>query len=195
MSYQKVLKLAQQFNEKIRNEQFSQQRQKMEQFSNDFMSKLYSVINEMDGDVATLKEKEFDQNSIKKLHILLQKILGFYKNFDEKKPYVWAEKLIQYIISPDIFPIIQSLNINIQKHLKENQIQFLPSNKLSQARVDSIKNLLNLLFHTKDYMKKNPLLPDPRDMPTVRPPALEVPPGPEYNPVGPEAATNPGKKI
>lgn len=188
MSHQKVLELAKKFAEKSLNEQYQQQRDRLEEFAYDFTDKLRAILNEMTGDLATLREKGYDKTYWKQLANLYQRLIDMRKEFDYHRPYVSAEKIYNFIFSKDMFLIIQTLHSSIQKYLKENEVDFRPSGGLKQARVDSLRKLITLMHDANSYMKKNPMLPDAREMPTVPPPP-KVPADPEYKPLGGEAVT------
>jgi len=193
MSHRKVLELAKKFAEKSLNEQHQQQREKLEEFSYNFTDKMRAILNEMAGDLLTLKEKGYDRTQWKQLGNLYQRLIDARKDFDHNKPYVSSERIINFIFSKEIFNIIQALHSSIQKHLKENEVDFGASKTLGQARVDSLQKLIKLMHSAKDYIKMNPLLPDIREMQTIPPPPKA--PDSSYKPVGGEALTNPDIKI
>lgn len=194
MSHRKVLELAKKFAEKNLNEQYQQQRERLEEFGYDFTDKLRAILNEMAGDLVTLREKGYDKTSFKQLANLYQNIIELRKNFDYYRPYVSVERIAEFIFSNDMLKIIKHLDYTIQKHLKENEVDFGTSKVLRQAKVESLGKLTRLVYDSFQYTKKHPLLPDVRETATVPPPA-KIPSDPEYKPVGNDALTNPDRKI
>lgn len=195
MSHKKVLELAKKFAEKSLNDQFQEQRQKLEQFSDDFLGKLRPILNKMEEDLLTLKEKGYDRNLWKELGMLRTRLISFYKNFSEDKPYESAQVVINFVFSKETFELIQKLHSSIQKHLKKTEVEFEPSPRFTQSRADSLQKLVTFMHSIKDFMKKNPLLPTVPHEQIVPSSGLVILPDPSFRSIGPEATTNPGVKI
>jgi hypothetical protein len=190
MSYNRVQQVARKFAENNLNDQYQAQRERIELFSDNLLRKLRASLNELEGDLFVLKEKKFDKTSWKELGQFWRDLIEIYKKIDEKRPYDGVGKLVNYIKSKKdwLLKIIPA----IRKHLKENEVDFGPSKTLIQARADGLKKVILLVEEMGQYVKKNPLLADPREMKTVPPPprgALEVIPDPEFKPVGPDQGT------
>lgn len=184
MSHQKVLELAKKFAEK----NLQEQQQSLEDFGYDFTDKLRAILGEMASDLGTLKEKGYDKAYWKQLGNLYQRLIEMRKDFDYYRPYVSVEKISNFIFSKEMFFIIQNLHHTIQKHLKENEVDFKAGPGLSQSRADSLKKLVSLLKTTNEYIKAHPLEMTPRDMPTSAPPKMETPKS-DYKPVSSENIT------
>jgi hypothetical protein len=187
MSHKKVQQLAIKFAEGSLNEQYQAQRAKLEQFSETFLRKLRAALNELEGDLSTLKHREFDKTQWKELGLFWRTCIELYKKIDEKNPYAGVQSFIDLIKSKSdwLVKIIPS----IRKHLKATEVDFGPSKVLRQARADGLKELILLIENSGQYMRKNPLLPDPRNAPTVPPPKMGPIADPEFKEVGPAEVT------
>jgi phosphoglycolate phosphatase-like HAD superfamily hydrolase len=194
MSHKRVLELAHKFAETSLNDKHQAQRVRLETFTDNFTRKLRASLNEMEGDLFTLKEKGFDRKLWKEIGQFWRDLIEIYKHYDEKKPYESAKKLIEYLKSKGSWLVM--VIPTVRKFLKENEVDFGASTVLQQARVEGFKKVIMLAQDTGIYMQKNPLLPDPRNAPTVPPPRrVEVIPDPDFKPVGPEAGTKVEKLV
>lgn len=194
MSHKQVLKTAIKFAQK-QNEQFKAQREKLEKFSDAFMKKFRTIITEMEGELFVLKQKNFNIDQWKKMSQLWRQLIEIYKKFDDDHPYNGAKELVNFISDRSISDMIAKLNNNIQKHLKENKIEFGKSSMLKQVKINSLRNIVIFASNTESYMNKNILLPDPRDVITLPPPRKDlVIDDPLFTPVGPDMQTLPGIK-
>lgn len=189
MSHKKILELVKKFADKSLNDQFQEQRQKLEKFSEDFTGKLFAIFNEMEGDLLTLKAKNYNPIQYLELSKLRKQLIEFYKTYNDQKPFESANKIISFVLSENVFSLIQKLHESIQKHLKENEIDLGSSKLLSQAKVDSLRKLVLLMYSTQSYIKNNPLIDDQSNRPTIAPPRFEKPSGEAFKQVGPEATT------
>lgn len=187
MSHKKVQQLANKLATGSLNEQYQEQRVKLEKFSETFLRQLRAALNELEGDLFTLKHREFDRTQWKELGLFWRTCIELYKQIDESKPYEGVQKFVDLIKSKSdwLVKIIPA----IRKHLKATEVDIAPSKTLRQARADGLKTLILLIENSGQYVRKNPLLPDPRGALTVRPPKPETIKDPEFKEVGPEAGT------
>lgn len=147
MSYNNILKLAQKFSIKLAHNEENQ-------FEN-FKSELGSILNEMGGDLLTLKIKGADRSLLKELSSLQQNVLSKLKNLDNDQPVESMENVLLYLFSKNVKPSLINLNTNIQKFLQENEIDFSPHASFSQAKIESINNLLELARATENILPQN----------------------------------------
>ena len=87
MSFNKILELADKF---AAVDEPANQQQKIELFYQGFHTRKFRTIglNEMEGDIFTLKEKRIDRNVLQEFAILWKSLLEIYKNIDEDSPYI-----------------------------------------------------------------------------------------------------------
>lgn len=147
MSYYNILKLAQKFSIKLAHNEENQ-------FEN-FKSELRSILNEMGGDLLTLKIKGADISILKELSALQQNVLSKFKNLDNDQPVESMENVLLYLFSKNVKPSLINLNSVIQKFLQENEVDFTPHSSFSQAKVESINNLFKLARITQNILSQN----------------------------------------
>lgn len=148
MSYYNVLKLAQKFSVKLADAANKPNDQMQEHFEK-FKRELRSILNEMDGDLMTLRIKGADRNILKDMGMLQQYLREKYKMLDDSRPIESMENILLYLFSKSVKLLLVNLHTAIQKFLKENEVDFEPQAALSQARVESITNLLRLAHMTR----------------------------------------------
>ena len=196
MSYTKLLELEQRFSKKIAqsndNIRFQEQRDRLSKFYHKLVRELNSIVSEMEGDIVALKARGLDPNTIKVFRDFRGHIINLIKNIDPEKPYEGTLKLIAWMHERMNKATLDNLNFIIQEHLKNNQVEFQPASFLSHVRVDSLSKIKNLLKSAHDYIEDNPLLPDPRDIPTVPPPVLRNVRDEEFTPASKDDMTVPG---
>ena len=150
MSHKKILELAKKFASTYNSDELK--KEKIITFFERFKQHFRILLNEMEGDYMTIKVKGIDKNILKNFHNLYQNLLEFLKKFDDKLP---IENIITYIFAKPNRLLINTLNDNIQNFLKENEINFLPNNRFSQAKVNSLTNLLKLIISAHRFLNDN----------------------------------------
>lgn len=153
MSFNRILELAQKFAEM---EEPYNQKHKLELFYDDFYKKFRTVLNEMEGDIFTIKEKGIDKNILREFAILWKSLIDIFKRIDENQPYESATRLIYFVESKNNKHDISKLNQSIQHFLKKNELN-LSSPLMQNSRVDSIRELFDVVEHLVSYMKSNPV--------------------------------------
>lgn len=153
MSYYNVLKLAQKFSVKLADAANQPNIQIQEHFEK-FKHELRSILNEMDGDSMTLRIKGADRSILKELGTLQQNLREKFKMLDDSRPAASMENILLYLFSKNVKTSLLNLHIAIQKFLKEHEIDFAPHAAFSQARVESITNLLKLAHITRNALQQ-----------------------------------------
>src|SRR5574339_527552 len=142
MSYKKVQELARKVTESALDKQYQEQRIMLEKFNDNFQRKFRANLNEMEGDLFTLKERGFDRNSWKELGLFWRHLIELYKQYNENKPYESVQKLIDFLTNQKTFLV--RIIPAIRTHLKNTEVDFKPSKMLQQARADGLKNIILL---------------------------------------------------
>jgi hypothetical protein len=176
------------------NEQFRQQRERLSKFYFEMNRKLDSIAKEMEGDLFTLKHKEFPKKELVEFTKIYQEVILLKKSLDPIKPYDSAQKVIDKINDRMFRAHITTLDVIIQHFLKKNEVDFAPSAVMQQVRVSSLHHLVELGRMLAIHMENNPLLPDPRTITTKPPPRPAIIEDSGFQPGTPEDMTNPGDK-
>lgn len=157
---------------KNKNELFNQQRNRLSHFSHDLYMKLRIILNEMEYDLKILKDQNFDKEMWKLFSKMWVELVSILKEFKEEKPYLTAEKLINYVNNKNNKAIIDNLDFIIKKHLKSylSDIKFGPT--LQPVQVRSLHLLKSFVEKIQSYVKSNPLLPVPSEAPIEEPEIL-----------------------
>jgi hypothetical protein len=153
MSYNNILKLAQKFSIKIA-EEANNSKLEIQEYFNKFKSELRSVLNEMDGDLLTLRIKGADKNLLKSFKDLHQILRDKFKSLNDSQPLESIDMVLVYLFSKAVKTLLINLHAEIQKFLKSKEIDFTPHSGFSQVRVNSINNLLRLAYTTKNTLSQ-----------------------------------------
>jgi len=155
------------------DEKFEAQRKRLEDFFFDFYQGLRKSLNEIEGDLSVLKELKADIGTIKMLGRVFHQVNDLAKKATPERPYLAVEELNKWLNDKNNKSIIDNLNFIIDaiisKQKPKNDKNFIPTAILG---IKGLKNLVKEIEKAKIYMDKNPMLPDPREMPTVTPPKL-----------------------
>lgn len=160
------------------NLQFEAQRK----FGRDFYSKLRRLSGELEGDIFTLKARDFDPNMMRllgKVKMELEKILLSIK---ESNPHGAAQKLVDYVQGRSTKMVLDNLDFLAQHHLQST----MPPGKLppfaKHVEVNFFKKLRALADELKAHMDVNPPLyvpsssSPPRENPAAEHPVMKVDP-------------------
>lgn len=199
MSIQKILEMAETFvaladedNKTPHNEEYQEQRNRLSQFYDHFQKQLRIIVNEMDGDLFTLRHRGFDPKMFKLFSTVYQNVLDLFKSIQEDKPYRAAEKVISYVTNRPTRIVLENLNFLAKHHVQATNVDFAPNKTLQHPQIRSIDALNKLALELKEYMAQNPLIVPPgqarSEVPTEPPPRDKAVFGPESK-LGPEDKT------
>lgn len=197
MTFNKLYKFSQQLEPKTtefnRHELFQQERERLSQFLEQIKVRFTRILNEMEGDLLTLKIKEFPEDDWKEFAKLYKHLIQINKSLIDYKPYQAAQKIIDLVSSRDMKAKINTLDHIIQHFLHNNTVDFggNSNSQLKQASVHSLEKLQYLARWLHEYMIQNPLLDgySPGSQIDAR-----VIPDPEFKEVGPDETTKVEKK-
>lgn len=165
------------------NELFEAQRE----FGRGFNSQMRAILHELDGDVFTLKQRQFDPNMMRLLIKVKGDLEHILPRIRESNPHEAAQRLVDYVEGRNTGPVLDNLDFLIQHHLKATQEDVPNMPSLKNAEVNAIQKLKKLAQELKTYMDLNPSLPVPGSSP---PPPRENPATQHPDmPIGPEAVT------
>jgi hypothetical protein len=165
MSHLKIQQLANKFFQKLeKTADFNSQREQDEKFQQDFQKQFRSLLNEMEGDLVSLKHKDLDRSVWKQFALLWKNLLEIYKNNN-------MQALVDYVNELSAKSVIENLQAAVQQHLQDTAIDF-GGKLLSQLRVESLRNLINLSQMGQEFFRQSPEdNVSPRTLPTVPPPS------------------------
>jgi hypothetical protein len=196
MSHEKIIKLASQFMNKLgdseRDKQFQAQREMLTSFYEEFYGRFRRILNEMEGDLFTLKQKNLDKHSLKLFGTIMHRLINLIKVVDPKKPYPGIQAIVNYLRSEETEGVIEDLDFLIQLHLKRNEVEGW--SEKYQAKVQSLNKLSWLAQYAKEHMDKNPMLQESYSAPPGAINKEELVQGPEVR-IGPLADTVPPPKL
>lgn len=156
MSHKKVINLAIKFAQKTiafdRTQEKIIQQEKFYTFFEQFKKHFRTILNEMDGDYMTLRVKGINRTILKEFSHLYHELLELFKKFDDQHPKESTQHIVNYVFSKSNRNTINFLDTSIQQFLKRNEIDFIPTSGLSQARVDSLKDLITLVTSTHNSL-------------------------------------------
>lgn len=202
MSIQNILKMAERFvtladegtnQGKTPNVVYQEQRDRLSKFHDHLKRQLRIIINEMEGDLWTLKQRKFDPKLFKTMSNVREELIAIFKGIQEDKPYRTAEKLVFYATNRSTKMVLDNLDFLAKHHLQVTNEDFVTSDRVQHPQIHSFDALNKLVPQLKEFMDKYPLIVPPgtatSEMPTVQPPAKgPVPLGPESR-LGPDDKT------
>lgn len=156
MSYKKVMELSKKFAKKTylfnNDNDIIQQHQLLPIFI-EFQKQFRALLQEMHGDYRVLKIKGMNQHILQEFAELYHKLIELYKQIDEDQLHENINKLINFVLSVPTTTLINILNINIQKFLKDHEVDFISGKVIQQVKIQSLQKLLEIINNINHKMK------------------------------------------
>lgn len=182
MSYKRVQQLADRFIKTAAETEYYSDPEKTDHFGSDFLRKVRVALNELEGDLMTLKYRDFNRNQWKELGNFWRSCIDIYKAFNENKPEEGVKEFADLLLEKKNW--LTKIMPAIHQHLKNTEVDFIPGPGLSQARADGLKELIKVVNEGAQYVKKNT---SPAQSQTWRPPKPNRPSSTLIGVVNPEA--------
>lgn len=128
------------------------QKHKIEAFSNAFNQAFRAILNEMEGDVASLKYTGFNSILLKEFKEFYYNLIKLYKKNSIEK----ALDLVSFI--KDHKPWINNISKLIKAHLESSVSNFISGQNIKLPQVDSLNKVLKLSDGIENFIRNNPLL-------------------------------------
>lgn len=198
MSYQKVLDLAQKFATTTyqtttlpEDLKFQAQRELIADFYQSLYHKLSVIISQLGGEFFVLKERKFDHKMLKLLAKVHHDLATFLQNIDSARPYVMAEKLIQYVLNKPNGPVLDNLDFLAKHHIAQTNETFEAGPILSHPKMHSFSELKTFAKQLQTFIAENPLIEAPTQSVFKHTPEGNLQDIPSFF-AGKEDVTNPG---
>lgn len=166
MSYKKVQQLANKFTKTAAAAEYYTAPAKTDHFVGNFLRNVRFALNELEGDLMTLKYRDFNRKQWKELGDFWRNCIEIYKAFNESKPEEGIREFADLLLEKKEW--LTQIIPAIHKQLKETEVDFIPHPNLSQARADGLKELIKVVNEGAQNIKKNV---SPSQSVTVRPPS------------------------
>lgn len=171
MSYKKVQQLADRFiKTAAAAEDYTVVPAKTDHFTGSFLRNVRVALNELEGDLMTLKYRDFNRKQWKELGDFWRHCVEIYKAFNESKPEEGIQEFVNFLLEKKEW--LTQIMPAVQKHLKSTEVDFVPHPNLSQARADGLKELIKVINEGAQNAKKNV---SPAQSKTWRPPSRTSP--------------------
>lgn len=161
MSYRQILKLAQKFEtsyQSLNDTNFQNEQQKMlGNFYENFYRKILNIINELNGDLTVLKERQFDDKMTKLLSKIHNDLIDIIKKTDPHKPYGGANQLIHFVLEKPNSSIIDNLDFLAKHHIANTNINIITGPVVGHPKITSLDHLKSLAKQLQDFINKNPI--------------------------------------
>lgn len=154
MSHKKIVELSKKFAELNINEKFNAQREKMSIFSDEFYASFRRILNEMEGDIMSLKYKGFEISTLKQFNGIFHNLLNISKEITSDNPYHAAKKLNEFLSDKMVLNNLKKIISLIKETLQSDNF----GENLPGLKIDSINKIAKLNEFVKNYMANNPLL-------------------------------------
>jgi hypothetical protein len=175
------------------NRQFHAQREMLARFYDFFHRYLRQVLSQMESDLGTLKGRNFDPNMRRLMVDVYRRLEEIFKKTDERKPYLAAQQLVDYVGDRHHRSVIDNLEFLAKHHLEATTPETaapLPTNVRHIMEAESLPMVKRLVEKLKEHMEQFPLIDIPLPTPIPPPgltPAVEHP----AQPIGEQQVTNP----
>jgi len=190
MTFKKVYELSEKFLSKTaefdRNEKIKAEEERLSTFKEQIEDNFRSLLQEMEGDLLTLREKNYPREEWKEFVKIFQNLVKLRKEVFEHHPYEAARLIINTITDRAFNARLNTLEMSIQHFLKENQIQFDSIDELSQSAVHSLQKLRLFADGINRYVIEHPLVDDFK---TTLPEEIRITPDIEWLKSNPEDKT------
>jgi hypothetical protein len=169
MFYNRVYKLIDEFVSQAEKEetkaidygQALQERQMLMDFGWDFNRKLGAIISELGGEFLTLKERHFDPKLLQMLAKVHKELIEIKIKLTQHNPYEAATKLVHYVLSKPVAPIIDNLDFLAKHHLSTTNVDFESGKFLAHPQMRSLDKLKSLALELKKFMDEHQVQPLP----------------------------------
>jgi hypothetical protein len=168
MSYKKVQQLAARFIKTAAAIEYYVSPEKADHSVSSFLRNIRVALNELEGDLMTLKYRDFNRTQWKELGNFWRNCIEIYKAFDENKPEVGVKEFTDLLLEKKDW--LAKMMPAIHKHLKATEVDFVPGPGLTQARADGLKELIKVINEGTQNVKNNI---SPAQSVTWRPPAAK----------------------
>lgn len=155
MSYKKVQQLANKFANTSYDEEQLSKNNKTDPNANTFLAKLRRALTELEGDLVTLKYRNFNKTQRQELGLFWRNCVEIYKAIDELKLNDGIQELVDLVKEKREW--LTKMIPAIQKHLKDTEVEFTPGFNFTQARADGLKELLKVIHEGAEYLHKSNL--------------------------------------
>lgn len=156
MSYKKVLELADKFAQKTilhaHDPQKLIQQGKVQEFFEQFKRHLRAIINEMDGDIMSLRIMGYPRPTLKELGTVYQGLLEKSNRLNDQQPLESVQEAVSFIFAKSTKTLMNALEESIQHFLKGNQVDFASGGELTHVRVESLKKAIALATHAQGVL-------------------------------------------
>lgn len=153
MSYKKVQQLAEKFIKTAAAVEYYAFPEKTDRSVSNFLRNIRIALNELEGDLMTLKYREFNRAQWKELGLFWRNCVEIYKGFNENKPEEGVKEFVDLLLEKKDW--LAKIMPAIQKHLKATEVDFVPGPSLVQARADGLKELIKAVNEGAQSIKKN----------------------------------------
>jgi hypothetical protein len=144
MSYKKVQQLADKFTKTANPIEYYSYPEKTDPAVNNFMKNIRTALNELEGDLMTLRyrdaSKDFTRAQFKELGNFWRDCVELYKSLDEYNLAPGIQKFIDFL--KDKKDWLAKTILALQQHMKNTEVDFVPGPGLSQARADGLKEII-----------------------------------------------------
>jgi hypothetical protein len=144
-----------------KNEAFQQQRERLSKFYEHFNNNLRRIRNELDNDLANLKQRSFDPQMLKLFIKIYDNVLNIFKEINPEKPYEAAEKLASYVLDKPNAPYINNLDFLGKQHLLQTNVDFKAGLVMQHPQLRGLDDLKMLAHEARKFMERFPLLKPP----------------------------------
>jgi trans-2-enoyl-CoA reductase len=128
----------------------------LSKFQEQLIQKLHRVINDMEGEMAVLKDRSFHPKMTALLNKLYQDLISIYKNIHQRTPYIGARELIDYVLTRPNNAVIDNLDFLIKDHLdKTNETELQTGKLLQHPQMKSLDALKDLAEYARDFININ----------------------------------------
>lgn len=164
MTFHKLYKLAEKLS--VKTAEFSkyelsqQEKERLLDFKSQLNTQFGNILNELEGDLLTLRIKKFPKEDWRELVKLHRQLLDFKKSLLDDKPYAAAQKIIDVVNNRNIKAKLTTFNHIINHFLENNQVDLEsgPNSGLKQVSVNSLTKLQEFAQKLRNYMIEHPLM-------------------------------------
>lgn len=140
------------------NQKFQAQRARLDKFGRYFSGKCRAILNELDGEIFTLRQRKFDPQMLELLVDIKNNIEYICKKMDYNNPYTTAYELVDYILDKPTRVSIENLEFLAKHHLEKTKPAGNYPPFAFNAEVRSLEKLLGFAYSNRAYMEANPML-------------------------------------
>lgn len=143
-------------------------KQKMAAFAHELRDKFRLVIAELEGDLLTLRYRQFDKDMFGTLRDIWNKLIKMNKELGTHNPLEVAHEVVEYVRG--IKQVIDNIEFLAKRHVESTNVDTRLTGRMRHPKLRGLSTLLRFVEFLEDEIRK--MTPPSTTQKTWKPPAM-----------------------